>query len=527
MSRKASPRAVAKAAAKKPLAGYLRLTVDRHGNKIGYDVQMRAIERWAEYAGETIGHWYKDKDITAADRNKERPEYEAMLADVEAGVWGGVVVWRLDRLVRLMYEIERCFRIMEDSDAFIVSIDPTTIDSRDPLGKIFMRILVMFAEMEIDTMKSRARGHRQERARDGMYNGGGPRPFGFIGAKQDPKTKKYLNVGEAGVAHNREEADLIRWAADKILEDGWSWSDVLNDWAARTPPVLGTTGKPMSIYTLQRILTGPRVAGKREYTFEDPETGEEQTTLVTAKWEPILDEDTWKKLGQLIAVKGKNGPKELYLLSGLLLCGKCKRPLTGARRKYEIQGQPASTRTYRCRSDHANKQLGSCGKLSVVAESVERIVIANILTRFKQTPELLEALARKEEVPDAQLVEALETIRRCDEQAKELGRRLVTPGTSALTMSALLAATEQLDAERSAATAVVDRFSKRLTVPVPDSGQQEDLMGWFVDFLSLAQQRKVVTALFASMEIAATGRSGRHFNPNRLILKDRPLVPAQ
>jgi site-specific DNA recombinase len=271
---------------RKPLAAYLRLSVDRDGRKIGYDVQRAAIQAWAQRNGHTIGKWYQDKDLTAADRKVQRPEYEQMLTDVDAGTWGGIVVWKLDRLVRLAYEFERCLRMLEDARGVLFTVEPDI--STDPdnfVGPIMMRILIMVAEMEIANMKARARGHRLERAERGMFNGGGPRPFGFVGAIKDDEDR-YVNVGEAGVRHDEAEAGLLREAARRIAWEGWGWTDVLKEWAGRSEPVVGTTGKPMAVTTLRTILTSNRIIGLREYAVENPDTGEILQLTSKAVWEP-------------------------------------------------------------------------------------------------------------------------------------------------------------------------------------------------------------------------------------------------
>jgi site-specific DNA recombinase len=494
----------------KVLCGYLRLTVDRDGKKIGYDVQKKAILRWAEAYGYTIGAWYQDKDVTAADRTVTRDDYERMLADVEAGTWGGIAVWRLDRLVRLVYEFERCYRLIEDTGGFIVSIEPM-ISSKDDIGKMLMRLLVMFAEMEISTMKARAKGHRQERALLGKYNGGGPRPYGFVGAERDDKGH-YLNTGKVGVDHVPEEVALLREAARLIVDDEKDWAGVIRDWSTRTPPVVGSKGAPMAASTLQRILTGPRAVGMREVFIEDAETGERESRLVDAEWEPIVDQATWEELlKRLPEGDGAYGPKHKYLLSGLLLCGRCSKYLTGSKRKYIKGGEMVSTLTYRCKSSAADKSRGSCGKLSVLAEPVEQIVVAQVLTRLKATRGVVEGVANSPD--DSTELEALvDEVDRCD---KELVKLIKRHASAEITEPEWLAARDVYAELRSAASLRAGSISRRLGVPLPSGDDLKDLLGWFQG-LRPAQQRKLLHLHVRQAAVLPTGRSGPHFNANRV-----------
>ena len=498
----------------KTLCAYLRLTVDRDGKKIGYEVQRRHIQRWADAFGYTIGRWYQDKDITAADRTIERPEYEQMLADIGVGMWGGIVVWRLDRLVRMLYEFERCHRIVEDANGFIASIEPN-IDSRDEIGKMFMRLLVMFAEMEIATMKARAKGHRQQRAADGMYNGGGSRPFGFVGAIKEEADSgtRYLNIGKVGVEQIPEEIALMQEAAQRIAWEGWTWVDVVNDWNSRTPPVRGTTGALIHVHTLQNMLCGPRAIGKREVTIEDPETGEETTSLVKAVWEPVLDEKTWLRLNSLRKRVTPYGRKATYILTSILTCGRCENALSGAKRRYPIKGEKVPTRTYRCKSGVGAKAAGACGKLSVLAEPVEKLVIARVLKRIEETPELLKILVEKDSTADNELTSALKVIEDCDVRLDELAALFGRPG--GLSTSEWMTARQGIETAKNTAIKTVERITKTIAVPVPFGNERENLLAWY-EKLNTTQQHKLLSTFIKDARISPRGSAGRWFDPRRL-----------
>jgi hypothetical protein len=81
-----------------------------------------------------------------------------------------------------------------------------------------------------------------------------------------------------------------------------------------------------------------------------------------------------------LAASGRRAPRN-YLLTGLLRCGKCGNRLYSAARQ--------TTRRYVCSSgpDH-----GGCGRLTVVAEPVERLIADAVLIRLS-SPDLAAALA--------------------------------------------------------------------------------------------------------------------------------------
>jgi len=501
-------------ACKKPLAGYLRLTEDREGRKIGYEVQKEAIERWAAYAGRTVGRWYQDRDITAADKNVRRDQYEEMLADVEAGTWGGVVVWRLDRLVRLTYEFERCYRIMENTGGIIVSIDPSVISSEDELGRVFMRLLVIFAEMEINAMRARARGHRRALAKAGKANGGGPRAFGFAGAVKD-EDGKYLNVGHVGIDHVPDEIEHMREAARRIAWEGWEWTDVITDWNDRG--IAGTTGKPVSVTTLITMLTSLRAAGKREYELEDEETGEVTRAVRDAQWEPVLDMATWERLQTLRKKLGPRGPRRQYLMSGEALCGRCDHPLEGKRIQVTRGGQRVERFNYYCDSDVDSKARGHCGKLNIMVEPVDEMVKAFILRRFEVTPSLVTSLNELSTESHTELNAATEEIEKLKARKTDLAQRFAA-GT--LDADDWEAAREPIVLAIDHQRAVIRRITSRLAVPVPGDDDWTNLSDWW-DGLVL-NQRKILTRVLVDCTILPL-QSGPRFNPARVILEPRPV----
>lgn len=503
-----------------PLAGYLRLTVDRFGNKIGYEIQQERIEALAAMTGDSIGAWYKDRDLTAADLKVARPDYERMLRDIAAGHVGGIAVWRLDRLVRLTREFERCWGVVQDAGGCIISAEPL-ISSRDDIGLVMMRLLVMFAEMEISAMKARSRAHQQAKREAGKYKGGGIRAYGFEGALREHVTGcadeqclgcgPVLNPGRVGIAHVPAEVALIREAAQRRLA-GELPTEILTDWAARG--IRGSTGSLFNATTLMNMLTSARVAGKREYTVIDEEAQTEHTVFATAEWEAILTQDQWTRLRALRKMPTKRGPAHRYLLTGgLIVCGRCGMPLVASRTNAPRQ---RSVRGYRCDAQPAAKAAGACGALTVSAVPVERLVIAEALRRARATRPVLEAAhSRLSKGSRTQLDHALAEVDRCNTELEELagerGRRQLTPGEHR-------AAREPVAARLAKAEAVVSAYRSSAEVLLPHGAEWDDLEAWF-EHLTIAQQRNLVRLLVPLVTIKpAAARGWGAFDPSRVAI---------
>lgn len=499
----------------KPLAGYLRLTEDRDGNKIGYEVQREAIERWAQAYGYTIGEWYKDKDITAADRKVKRPDYERMLTDISIGKWSGIAVWRIDRLVRLTFEFERCNSLLEEVGAFIVSIDPP-FDTRTEWGKFVMRLLVMLAEMEITSMKARARGHHLAKAIEGRHKGGGSRAFGFAGPEYDDDGN-WLNRGRVGVEHVPEEAELIREAARRIAWEGESYADVIADWSTRNPPVVGSNRAIFQTTVLINTLTNPRMVGLRAHTTIDPKTKDAVTNLYDAEWEPILDRDTFDRLEAIRNVRPNVGrPHGFNLTGGLAVCGRCGKRLVGTR---IMTGKGATAKKvpgYRCESSVSARLKGHCGKGSIIADPVEKMVIALISSRLKETPEGLKGIGDNNE-RESKITEALATIAECDRRLEHIKDQAGMPVQEGGLKPAEVPGYRLPWLKRR--QKAVDRLETARAVqgvPTPLGKERESLWEWFCD-LSLTQRRAFVQAHVSRVVIKPATTRG-FFDKSRVVV---------
>lgn len=499
----------------KPVAGYRRLTSDRHGNKIGYQVQTEAAELWAAQHGYRIEHWYTDPDVTAGDEDVWREEYEQMLLDLQGGRWGGIVVMHMDRLTRLTFEYERTLKIARRAGGFIACTSDNSI-SLEETGEMSQRMRVMFAQSELNQMKRRIKANKQKRSKGGEYHGGGKRPYGFLGPEYDESGEKVINTGLVGVVHVPFEIARLQEAARRIAWESESYTDVIKDWHAQTPPVYGSTGSPWTTKTLETILLSPRMVGRRLYRVVDTESGKLIETEVQAVWEPVIDERTWQQLRAMKRTVVPRNSRSYYPLSGLARCGRCEGPLTGVVRDYRRGGEVVPVRGYRCRSHPTDKAKGYCGKLNVLADEAERHVLSLVFERLMRTKGLVAGVSEQSDI-QAEMAEAGEEIKLCDAELAALDEAQ-GDRSQRLTVKSWLAARTPLLDQREEAASRLKSLQAQMAVPSPAGDDFDDLVGWF-EKLKLSQKTKFVRAHVQSVAVLPTGRTGRYFNPDRLVVR--------
>src|SRR5436309_4558704 len=100
---------------------YTRLSHDRTGEQTATTRQERACRSFAALREWNVVEVFEDVDASAYKVGVVRPAYERMLAAIDDGRLGGVLVWKLDRLVRRPAEFERFWAACEKVGAIVAS----------------------------------------------------------------------------------------------------------------------------------------------------------------------------------------------------------------------------------------------------------------------------------------------------------------------------------------------------------------------------------------------------------------------
>ena len=108
--------------------------------------QIAACENFCKYRQFEIGHVYSD---IMSGTKANRPEYQAMLKAIRAGEYGGVVVFRLDRLGRNSRELLMLVDELDRRGICVYSLNEN-LDTTTPIGKAVRDILLILAQLERD-----------------------------------------------------------------------------------------------------------------------------------------------------------------------------------------------------------------------------------------------------------------------------------------------------------------------------------------------------------------------------------------
>jgi DNA invertase Pin-like site-specific DNA recombinase/DNA-binding transcriptional regulator YdaS (Cro superfamily) len=138
---------------------------------------------------------YDDGGFTGA--NLERPALERLLADMRAGAIDCVVLYKVDRLSRSLFDFARLMQMFEEQGVSFVSVTQQ-FNSSTPMGRLTLHVLLSFAQFEREVVSERTRDKKGAARRKGKWMGGTP-PLGY-----DVDGQSRLQVNEAEAAQVRE-----------------------------------------------------------------------------------------------------------------------------------------------------------------------------------------------------------------------------------------------------------------------------------------------------------------------------------
>lgn len=305
---------------------------------------------------------YDDGGYTGG--NLERPALKRLLADIEAGRIDCVVVYKVDRLSRSLFDFARMMETFEANQVSFVSVTQH-FNTTHSMGRLTLNILLSFAQFEREIISERTRDKIAAARRKGKWSGGHPvlgydlifSPGGSKLVVNDDEAKRVRTVFDLYLRHEK----LIP-VVQELERRGWS----TKAWKTRKGQARG--GRPFDKNGLFKMLTNPVYLGKVKYRDE----------LHAGEHSGIVDEQIWQRTQTILHRNGRNGGaavKNKYgaLLRGLVRCVPCDASMGHC---YSSKGS-RRYRYYVCL--HAQKRGWQvCPSKSVPAGELERFVIDQI-----------------------------------------------------------------------------------------------------------------------------------------------------
>jgi DNA invertase Pin-like site-specific DNA recombinase len=337
------------------VGAYVRISEDLDGAGLGVARQERDCRQRASRRGWAVAEVFRDNDVSAYKARVVRPEFERLLAELEAGRLDGVVVYDLDRFARKPSDLERAISIFDARPGLGFATVQSDIDLSTPDGRTMARVLVAFAnKASMDTSRRVKRKHL-ELAQRGVPVGGS-RPFGW---QDDHRT-----LDDA-------EASLLRQAAADVLA-GVGLHTICRRWneAGVTTPRENHWRRGV----LKNVLLSPRLAGLRVH--QGRVAVDEDGQPVRGQYEPVLDSETWEAVGAVLRDNARGGGTHVggrkYLLTGVVRCSVCYHCLFG-----NGDTRNRGNFYYGCKPTTSG---GGCGRVAISGAGLDGLVTDLVLS---------------------------------------------------------------------------------------------------------------------------------------------------
>jgi site-specific DNA recombinase len=289
----------------KKIAGlYIRVsTEDQAREGFSLPEQEEKLREFCKFKGYEIYKVYEDAGISA--KNDKRPAYQEMIQDIKDKKINVIVAFKLDRLTRSVYDIEKLMKFVNDYECDIdcMADESNTTTSN---GRMVMRIMTSVSQNEIEKCSERTK-------------------FGMVGAI---KSGHIPNRSPLGFKRDNKKLvpdsltkDIVVRVFNLYLE-GKSYQTIANIF--NKEKVLGKTNWHDT--TIQKILSnelykGDFVNGKRT---KHPTYYEDVAPQIVSK-------EKWNNCQYQKLRNARHYERTAtYLFTNKLVCSKCGRFLGGS-----------------------------------------------------------------------------------------------------------------------------------------------------------------------------------------------------
>ncbi len=158
---------------------YIRVSTERQTEGYSLEAQKRYLTDWAQFEGMTVQTVYVEPGASGKSI-KGREVFQKMLNDIATGYikTDFVVVFKLSRFGRNAKDVLNSLSFIQRYGVNLICKEDN-LDSSTSMGRMMITILGAVAEMERENILIQTWMGRQEKARQGGWNGGTP-AYGYM-----------------------------------------------------------------------------------------------------------------------------------------------------------------------------------------------------------------------------------------------------------------------------------------------------------------------------------------------------------
>lgn len=367
------------------------------------------------------------REVVSGETIAARPVMQKLLAEVEQGVWSGVLVMEVERLAR-GDTVDQGIMAQTFKYSSTKIITPMkTYDPNNEFDEEYFEFGLFMSRREYKTINRRLQRGRLASVKEGKYVANQP-PYGYV-RKKIEHDKGYT------LEPHPEEAEVIKmifelYAYGEKQPDG-TYKRFGSAMICRRLNDLRILAKKADAWvpaSVRDILGNPVYNGKirwnwrpknkkmldGEVRIERPRSSLADCIIVDGLHEAIIDDETWNLTQTLIAQNPPHpGPSQYPLknpLSGIVYCGKCGRSMT--RRPYSNGDLP----TLMC-------PVTSCDNISSRLDIVEEHIIM-ALEKWLHDYKLNWGVNAEKKPKNTQIGVKSKALKKIDDELKNLEKQI-------------------------------------------------------------------------------------------------------
>jgi DNA invertase Pin-like site-specific DNA recombinase len=339
---------------------------------------------------------YQDKGFSG--KNTDRPHFQQLVKDIEAGLIARVVVYKLDRISRSILDFANMMALFQKHNVEFVS-STEKFDTSTPMGRAMLNICIVFAQLERETIQRRVADAYHSRSRKGFRMG--KVPYGYT-------TEPYViqGINTKRLVADPETADTVRLIFNMYAEPQTSFGDIARHLAKHNILIRGKvicrtniadilsnpvyTEADMDIYEFFKDngaeiegdpadftgINGCALFTKKE--VERSRFGMQDKVLVPSPHEGLISSEVWLKVRKKMLANHQYQPARKITqtwMAGKIKCGHCGYSLGS------VTSAATKIRYLRCRQRVESMSCVGCSKLKT--GDVERVVYDGMVGKLQ------------------------------------------------------------------------------------------------------------------------------------------------
>jgi site-specific DNA recombinase len=337
---------------------YVRVSTEEQAQE-GFSIraQQQKLKEYANIMEWSIYDVYLDEGISGKNIT-QRPDMTRMIADIKDGHVKNVLVFKIDRLTRSTADLVYLIDLFKEYDCAFNSL-MESIDTSTASGRMFIKIIGIFAEFERENIAERTRVGFERKAREGYTNASIFTSYGYNRAN-----------GQKIQTINEKEAENVRMIFDMYVNQGMSLSGIARSLNLREIPTKNNSFWNAAV--VRNVLCNCNHMGNVRYALREPKRNFEAEGL----HEAIISEELYNE-AQVLLKKNSictptKRPKEKNYFAGFVYCAKCNA-------KFAPHNSVRKTKNGQVRSNHLficrRRAMSGCDAKSVTAHKIERTLV--------------------------------------------------------------------------------------------------------------------------------------------------------